>query len=539
MGQLRKVTINKGQGGVGGNVAGKDHICGLVFDSTTYPTALAGYTSLSSGNPIAKLNSLQDAINLGINDSHSDETKGTAGSPSYLFTTAGAAGEVWYLYVTPAFGVKTLLGSYTVVTGDSTATVAAGLNANINLRKNIHGFSSTTPPATSSLYIVVPSKYGASLNGGAVLSSEVYTSTGAIGTGAATKTQFTGGVGSIFAILYYHLKMAFDSNPSVVIYLGIYNLTTFSGTGVEALQQYANGDIRNMFVWTDTASSSLASMVGVLQTSGETMNSNARPCSIILESNSKATTASALTDLSSLISASKEAFVSVSIANSASGEGWRLLGVCGVSIGATGAIIGALSRAKVNQNIGEVLSFDLTSGTEFVSENGRDGAALGTGEEVRTLSDNLVKQLDNHRYIFTCRYDDIAGVYLNDSWNCTSITNDFNAIERVRTIDKAGRNVKAALTPLINSNLDVDPTTGRLADSTIALFTSEALAALNLMAIDGEIATLADGSLPSGTVSIDATQDVISTSKIVITIKIVPKGIARAITVNLTFAKSV
>lgn len=535
MGQLRKVTINKGQGGVGGNVAGKDHICGFVFDSTTYPTALAGYTSLSAGNPIAKLTSLQDAINLGMNDSHGDETKATGGQ--FLITTAGAAGEVWYLYVTPAFGVKTLLGSYTVVTGDTVALVAAGLVASVNLRKNIHGYAATISTAT--VVLAAPAKLGVSINGGTVLSSEVYTSTGGTGTGASTKTQFTGGVGSIFAILYYHLKMAFDSNPRVVIYLGIYNLTTFSGTGVEALQQYANGDIRNMFVWTDTASSSLASMVGILQTSGETMNSNGRPCSIVLESNSKATTASALTDLSSLISASKEAFVSVSIANSASGEGWRLLGVCGVSIGATGAIIGALSRAKVNQNIGEVLSFDLTSGTEFVAENGRDGAALGTGEEVRTLSDNLVTQLDNYRYIFTCRYDDIAGVYLNDSWTCTSITNDFNAIERVRTIDKAGRNVKAALTPLINSNLDVDPTTGKLADSTIALFTSEALAALNLMAIDGEIATLADGSLPSGTVTIDATQDVISTSEIVITIKIVPKGIARAITVNLTFTKSV
>lgn len=532
MGQLNKVQINKGQGGVGGELEGKDHISGLVYDVTAYPVPLTGFTALSAGNPIVKLLSLQDAINLGINDSHSDETKATGGS--YLVTTAGVAGETWYLYSMPTYGKKVLLGSYTVITGDAVADVASGLVDSVQLSTNSHGYGATLSTATVEL--TAPDKMGASLNA-TNLSLEVYTSTGATGTGAATITQFSSGVGSEIAVVYYHIQQAFQFNSNIVLYLGMFDLTTFDASKIEDLQAFANGEIRQAGVW--TLNTYAASLITGLQTSAETLNNSGRPMSVVLESNLLATTASAMTDTKSLISASKEAFVSASAAQSSTGEGWRLLGVTGTSVGAIGAVIGTISKAKVSKNIGEVASFDLTNGTEFSPDGDKDGAGLATGEEVRNLSDNLVTQLNNYSWIFNVTYDGIAGVYFNDSWTCTSRTNDYNSIERTRVMDKAGRNVKASLTPLINSELNADPTTGKLSASTIELFKGEALNAIEQMAKDNEISTLSDGSLPDDTVVIDPNQDVLTTSEIVITISIVPKGIARTVVVNIKFTKSV
>jgi hypothetical protein len=532
MGQLRRVQINKNQGGVGGQLPGFDHVSGLLYDISAYPTAEVGYTSLSGSNPIAKLLSLQDAINLGINDNHSDETKATGGQ--YLVTTAGAAGETVYIYIEPDRGIKTLLGSYTVKSGDAVADTASGLVDSVNLNTNSHGYSATLNTATVEL--TAPDKMGASING-TRLTLEAYTSTGAGGTAAATITQFTTGVGSEIAVLYYHLQQAFEFNSGIVIYLGLYDISTFDATKIEDIQNFASGDIRNMGVW--TTNTYAASLITTLQTSAENLNDVGRPCSVVLDSDISGFTAATLPTLTTLISATKEAWVSGLAGQSSTGEGNRLMGVSGATVGTVGMCLGVMSASKVSQNIGELLSFDITNGTEFAPDGEKNGAGLGTGEQVRNLSDNLVKQLDNYRWIFTVKEDGVAGVFFSDSWTATSITNDFNAIERVRTIDKAGRNVKLALTPLINSELNVDPSTGELSASTIELFKGEAFNAIEQMAKDDEISTLADGTLPSDTVIIDPNQDVLSTNEVVISIAIVPKGIARKIVVNIKFTRRV
>lgn len=528
MGSIKRVTINKGNGGVGGQLPGKDHISGLLYEISTLPTVGAGQTSWTDA-PIKKLLSLQDAINVGINDSHSEETKATGGQ--YLITTAGVLGETWYLYCEPISGTKILIGSYTVKSGDAVADVASGLVDSINLGTNNTGFKATLDTAT--VQLIAPDKYGASLNTeSTVLTYEVYTSNNLAGTGVSTVTQFSGGTGDENAVLYYHIQQAFAYNPQLVLYVGLY--TSYDSSKIEDMQSFANGDIRQSGIYTKTTYA--ASLVSTLQINGESMNDIDRPMSMVLTSDLSATTASALTDTRTIISATKEAFVSVDCGETNVGEGKRLSGVVGRSIGMVGAIIGILSIAKVHQCIGAVQYFDLTSGTEFLGE---DGAGLSTGESVKDLSNNLVEQLNNYGYLFPVKYDGEAGTFINDSHTATQTTNDYNAIERVRTIDKAGRNVKTALTPLINSELYVDAATGQLDGATIAKFKGEALNAIETMAKDGEVSTQEDGSLPDETVVIDPNQDVLSTGEIVVTVSIVPVGVARAITVNLKFVKSV
>ena len=109
----------------------------------------------------------------------------------------------------------------------------------------------------------------------------------------------------------------------------------------------------------------------------------------------------------------------------------------------------------------------------------------------------------------------------------------------MRTIDKAARLVRENLVPKISAPLYVNATTGKLSQATIEDFKNDAFKALENMAANLEISTNEDGSLPANSVVIDPDQDVISTSEIILTITIVPVGVARQITVNIGFAVSI
>ena len=63
---------------------------------------------------------------------------------------------------------------------------------------------------------------------------------------------------------------------------------------------------------------------------------------------------------------------------------------------------------------------------------------------------------------------------------------------------------------------------------------------LEQMAQAGEISVdQATGKLPPGSVLIDPDQDVLATSEVVITVKIVPVGVARTIVVNIGFVPKI
>ena len=91
----------------------------------------------------------------------------------------------------------------------------------------------------------------------------------------------------------------------------------------------------------------------------------------------------------------------------------------------------------------------------------------------------------------------------------------------------------------LNSPLFVNATTGKLSQDTIADFRNDAFIALQTMAVNGEVSTDENGALPENTVVINPDQNVLVTSEIILTIKLVPVGVARTITVNIGFAVSV
>ena len=96
-----------------------------------------------------------------------------------------------------------------------------------------------------------------------------------------------------------------------------------------------------------------------------------------------------------------------------------------------------MSKAKVHESIAWVESFPTNIAV----------AAFGDGKKLRDLDDEVIKTLDNSRYIFLRTYDGLAGCFFNDNHTLDIPTSDYAYINDVRTMDKAVRGVRTYLLP--------------------------------------------------------------------------------------------
>jgi hypothetical protein len=196
----------------------------------------------------------------------------------------------------------------------------------------------------------------------------------------------------------------------------------------------------------------------------------------------------------------------------------------GQSITTIGATLGAVSLSTVSNDIAWVNKFNISNGTEC------DTIAFANGQLLTDIPQNLLNLLDDYRYIFLVKYVGIAGSYVNDSHCAIAVTSDYAYIENNRTIDKAIRGVYSSLLPNLNSPLVLNAD-GTLSEATVAYFESQSSVNLDQMIRDSE--------LSAHDVIIDPTQNVLSTSNLTVTIKLVPIGVARQITVNIGFTLSI
>ncbi|WP_028888818.1 DUF2586 domain-containing protein [Tenacibaculum ovolyticum] len=185
---------------------------------------------------------------------------------------------------------------------------------------------------------------------------------------------------------------------------------------------------------------------------------------------------------------------------------------------AVGVLLGAISKAKVSENIAWVEKFNLTG------EGFRSVGFIG-GKEL--LSEGQMKTLDEARYIFTRKHTGVPGVYFNDSHTCTQRTSDFAFIEANRTINKAARIARTALLPKLNSPVLVDPDTGKLAPTVVKGYETLCKAALERMISNEEVSEIE--------VYVNPNQDILANSELQIEMSVVPMGTARRIIVNLGF----
>lgn len=206
--------------------------------------------------------------------------------------------------------------------------------------------------------------------------------------------------------------------------------------------------------------------------------------------------------------------------------------VSGKDYAAVGSGLGMLSIRKVHENIGSLQIANMPAGNSDYSltDNAQGlwlSANLSNGRPVSELSQTDKTTIANKGYIFAGSYEGYPGIFFNNSFTCTELTDDFSRIERNRTWNKAARKVVKTLTPRINSDVEVDTNTGYIKATTIAGWQADIEQAIGQMQKDGEISGFE--------VFIDPKQNVLSGEPLKVQLSIVPKGIAEKITAEIGF----
>lgn len=208
-----------------------------------------------------------------------------------------------------------------------------------------------------------------------------------------------------------------------------------------------------------------------------------------------------------------------------------------------GSALGMLAVRKVSESIGSLIIANVpeakASGAETYSL--RDVARgywltpqLSNGKKFSALSSTEQTALRNKRYIYAGRFSGLDFVGFNDGHTCIAFSDDYAYISDNRIWAKAATLVRAALLPLIRSEVEVDATTGRLSQAQVKYYEQRAQNALTGMVTDGELAG-------TPVVTIDPAQDVASTSTVALDLAYVRNGILRNLngTIGVTSAATV
>lgn len=333
-----------------------------------------------------------------------------------------------------------------------------------------------------------------------------------------------------FAVLWYHISEFFRIQPKGVLWVQITDSTaldffTHDFAELTTLRREAEGVIRQIGVYQNSVGfiSAGTANVSALQAQVTAAAAEDMPLSIIYAGEiGGVADLSTLPDLRSLSAAG----VSVVIGQDGGAKGADLYSTVGSAITTLGATLGAVSFAAVNESIAWVEKFNLVTGAEL------EVAAFANGDSLKSKAQSFLDALNDKGYIFLRKFTNIglAGTYFNDTPTAITETSDFAYIENNRTIDKSIRNIREFLTPKLNSPLVVQ-SNGALFEGTVAVFDSLTRQALDQMSRDQEISAF--------DVIIDPSQNVLSTSKIFISVKIVPVGVARTIEFEVGYALSI
>ena len=183
---------------------------------------------------------------------------------------------------------------------------------------------------------------------------------------------------------------------------------------------------------------------------------------------------------------------------------------------AVGLLLGRLAKVPVQRNPGRVKDGAVATNTAFL------GAT-----NVATISTASIQVLHDKGYILFRLYSGRSGFYYNDDPTATIGTDDYSSLARGRVIDKA---IRIAYNTFVNEILDevLIDADGRIA--TVKAGYYEAIIANQV-----NTAMTANGEISAFEAFVDPLQNVLSTGKICVDLRIVPVGYAKEIKVTLGF----
>lgn len=498
---VNDVIFIKGQNGLGRPLAGEDFISGYLHYTSALPSGF------SSSDRIKQVFSIDDAEDLGITDTHIGETKATG---TFTITTLGTDGNTLSMNIVTSLGTVSL-GTYIKTSAETTVTLeAVAAIAIINSGTVTHGYSATN----SAGVVTVTCPAGSGVGANSYTFSNVYT-----GTMAGTNTTFSGGVASEIDIIHYHIKEYFAMQPKGNLYVGIYataDVGTFSNA--TDMRNFAEGKIRQMFIYQKTTAYA-TSQSTTLQAIANTAATDSMPFEIFYQPELSAASLTGLSDLRALNAPN----VSVLIGQDGANVGRNLWLATGKSIGFGGAFLGAVSLSKVNESVAWVGKYDFNHG-EY------DTLAFANGVAYKTTSKGTIDNVDSLGYVFLLKRVSQSGSYCTRPHTNVSISSDYAFVNFNRVINKAIRGVRAFLVPQLSAPVFVNDD-GTLTEDTISYFETQASRAIEAMERDREVSAFS--------VVINPKQNVLSTSKLIVNIKIVPVGVADSIEVNIGFDVSI
>lgn len=328
-------------------------------------------------------------------------------------------------------------------------------------------------------------------------------------------------------VWHYHISEFFRIQPNSLLWVGIFPVQlneeeepVYNFEELITLQRQADGKIRQVGVYV-TIPFATAQVNSLEARYNQLFDDEYSPCAIVY-----AADFSAISDLATLpdLRALTAENVSVLIGQDGNARGRALFDDLDTSITCLGACLGTISKAAVNENIGWIAQFN-------VAETELDVPAFANGNLFKNKTKTEIEAISNKGYIFLKKEKGIGGTYFNDSHTCTALSNDYNRIERNRTIDKAVRGVRAALLPQQNSSVRIDANTGKIDPEAIAYLTSLANRPINQMEKNGE--------LSGYSVFIDPDQNFLAQGKVKVSIKNVPVGVVFDFDVSIGFVNKV
>lgn len=308
--------------------------------------------------------------------------------------------------------------------------------------------------------------------------------------------------------VYYQIQQFFRMNPSGDLYIMKTAATSYEDIVAKAMdmQEKANGNIRQMAIIYSGATTFAQTQAAVLaaQTQADLAYADYMPFEVILEGKG-------FTVDSASLAGSDSENVSVVVAMDLEKASKYK------NSAAVGLALGAISKAKVSENIAWIEKFNLT-GEGFAK------AGFVGGKEIKDLG--TLRELNEKRFIFTKTHTGLPGLYFNDSHTCTLGTLDFAYVENNRTINKATRLLRTALLPKLASPVLVD-IDGKLPQSVSKSFEGLCRSALEGMVGNQEVSDF--------DVYVDPKQNILATSELKVKAEITPIGTARKIMVDLGF----
>ena len=492
---LPSINFVTGQGGLGRALAGEDYISGLFFIGVAVPF-------LATPKQFFSYSQFTESV-------PNDNSDVTASDMDLDITVIGTNGNTATILLANPFLGTTTSVVYTKSASETTLTlVASAIKDLINANTDTHGYSAVSTVANVS--ITAPKSYGVALN--TTTLSVTFT-----GTLAGTTSAWSNGTATIKAHLHYQVSEYFRIQPQGQLYVQSLATASADYNEIYTMQNVANGTIRQIAVVEKDVFAT--SMVTTLQTKVNLIDSEYKYTSVVLGADFSSLNYTTLPSLS--LNSNK---VSVCLGADAGNLGKNTALAIGKSVTSVGVCLGAVSLAKVSDCIGWIAKFNVGLGKEL------DVLRLATGDLLTSLSLSALNALNNLGYVFLRKQLGIQGSYFVDSNTCIVASSDFAKIENNRTIDKAKRVVRTALLPELNSPIVLN-SDGTIKDTTISYLEGLCETALDELIRNTEISAY--------DVVINPAQNVLSTSEIVVSISIVPVGVARTITVNIGFVLSI